>query len=840
MASKSHVHMQFGHMRRCFGLLGLLASLGAAGCLRRPVGEAEPETYNMFLNKVRLSKVDKIDVLLMVDNSPSMADKQKVMAAAVPQLLRRLTSPDCVNPSDPSAAPIPMEDPNTSCEKGYQREFSPVKDIHIGVITSSLGDFGGDNCTPKPDKDTGEVPKYLLGREDGGWLLGSLPRTKDVLESPFLTWSPSDAQDYSDRIEAKVSEFRDFVTAAGEHGCGYEMSLESWYRFLVDPEPPKDYKASKNTFGQREGIDDKLIEQRRSFLRPDSLLAVIMLTDENDCSLKDDVGHLMMSGVTGTFKSASSACATDPNDPCCYSCLYQRPAGCPEDPKCAENTNKEDVVNLRCFDQKQRYGEDFLYPTARYVNALRLKTICPYQNYGTLDCDCTEEKARGITDCERGPSFPNPIFDPTYSGSAPGMVTRTDPDMVFLAGIVGVPWQDIAESEDGNHRELRYKLSSAIDWDLILPQTDGTPARDPLMHEQREPRSGTHPITGEPIGLAERDNQRELNSINWHEWESVMEVQYSCVFDISQQLSETPEPARDCAATCEEGDLECKAAIDSCPCKKDDQTGAYGKSPLCQDKNGVYGTIQHAAKAYPGIRQLEVLRGHNATAQDNSIIASICPRDLNWENRNSRGYGYNPAVQALVDRLKTKLAATCLPRPLVAEDGKLPCAVVEAIPPTYPEWSQCDAKGRDVVGPSLREAVRASLKADKACDGDKQPGCNEFTFCQLRQLTDEMDPDTRPLTRCQTQIGFENSSNVPGFCYVDPDQDLGDESIVDACPVNRRRMLRIVGDGDLKRAPAPGSWTFIACMGAANRPGHAEADTQGEASAGATSSTDDE
>jgi hypothetical protein len=133
----------------------------------------------------------------------------------------------------------------------------------------------------------------------------------------------------------------------------------------------------------------------------------------------------------------------------------------------------------------------------------------------------------------------------------------------------------------------------------------------------------------------------------------------------------------------------------------------------------------------------------------------------------------------------------------------------------YSEWSNCEQKGRQVVGDSLREAVRARLKAEKACDGGGQPRCAEFDFCQLRQLTDQLE--TRPLTMCQTQVGFENNSDVPGFCYVDPEQGIGAESLVDGCPANRRRMLRIVGDGDLKRAPAPGSWTFIACQGAATR-----------------------
>lgn len=807
MPSKYLSNTRFGRSRRSFGLLGTLAALVAAGCLQRPVGEAQPDTYNSFVTKLRLTKVEKIDVLMMVDNSLSMADKQKVMAAAVPQLLRRLTSPDCVSSTDPNAAPISQDNPSDPCESGYEREFSPVKDIHIGVVTSSLGDFGGDACKPEAQPDR--------GRRDRGWLLGSLERTQDSLGSPFLTWSPSDAQNFGDRIDGKEQEFRDFVTAAGENGCGFEMSLESWYRFLIDPEPPKNYKVGE--YGtQRDGIDEELLDQRRDFLRPDSLLAIVMLTDENDCSIKDEgAANVLMSD--GKFPRASSACATDPNDRCCYSCGYEkyRDPACPEDPVCSDTqSNKDDDGNLRCFDQKRRYGQDFLFPTERYVNALKLKTICPYQNYGTLDCNCTGEKERGLTECIPGPEFANPIFDPTYSKSKPGLLTRTTSDMVFLAGIVGVPWQDIAQPEDPDHPELRYKLSSEIDWDLILPQEDGTPALDPLMHEQKEPRSGTHPITGEPIGLPTKESQRELNQINWHEWDTARELQYACVFDISQQLSETPEPTRDCAI-CPENDPNCDLKRDGCPCDQDDGTQAYGKSPLCQDRKGVYGTVQHAAKAYPGIRQLQVLKGHNATEKNNSIVASICPKELDWEQRRSRGYGYNPAVQALVDRLKTKLAATCLPRPLAPEDGKLPCAVVEAIPPSYSEWADCTEKGRLVVGDSLREAVRANLRTDELCDVAGTPTCSEFSFCQLKELTDD-DPG-KALKACRSQVGFENSSSIPGYCYVDPEHGIGEKSIVDACPVNRKRMLRIVGDGDMKRAPAPGSWTFIACTGAANR-----------------------
>lgn len=830
----THKQSEIRRVTRVGAILGTLISVGATGCINRPVGESAPETHNVFLKQMRLTKVDKIDVLFMVDNSLSMGDKQQVLAAAVPQLLRRLTSPDCVHPTDKSVAPVPMEDPTKACPSAeLQREFAPVKDIHIGVITSSLGDTGGSTCNTA-NRD-GSSPDYLQAKDDKAWLLGSLPRAKGSLSSDFLSWSASDAKDFANRIGPQETQFRNYITAATEHGCGIEMSLESWYRFLIDPEPPQKVDTvtyqdpttkatSVSTARIGTGPDETLLKQRKEFLRPDSLLAIVMLTDENDCSLKDNGasfligGYLRPDGTLLPLKGASAACKTNPNDRCCYSCDAQAaPQGCPVEDNCTGPTPTRDIPNLRCFDQKRRYGFDFLFPTQRYVNALRLPKICPYQNYGTLDCSCKDEKGGNLEGCVPGAEFKNPIFDPQYNGTAAASEGRTGPEMVFLAGIVGVPWQDIAESgTEKANTDLRYKLSSQIDWDLILPRADGTPARDPLMHEQVEPRSGTHPITNEPIGLPTSGNQRQLNSVNWHDWVSAGdELQYACVFDLSQPLSDsTKTGSRDCEATCADDDEECKARMGGCPCTFNKDKGEYPKSPLCQASDGSYGKMQYAAKAYPGTRELEVLRGHNASSADNSIVASICPKDLDWNHRLARGYGYNPAVQSLVDRLKTKLTATCLPRTVVPEDDKLPCAVIEAIPSNGGEWRECEKKGRAKVTGDLYGAVLRNMRENQLCDAQGKPGCTEFALCNLPELKDDMDP-AKPLTKCQNEVGFETNSPVPGFCYIDPAQGIGNKALVQECPSDRQRMLRIVGNGDDKRAPAPSSWTFIACTGSA-------------------------
>jgi hypothetical protein len=109
-----------------------------------------------------------------------------------------------------------------------------------------------------------------------------------------------------------------------------------------------------------------------------------MLSDENDCSIVDENGDLgwYVSTTSDGMARATSICATNPNDECCRSCASNAPVGCPtndQDSECQKGTyvlNTEDKIDLRCWDQKRRFGIDFLYPTQRYVNALTQKQLC--------------------------------------------------------------------------------------------------------------------------------------------------------------------------------------------------------------------------------------------------------------------------------------------------------------------------------------------------------------------------------------------------------------------------------------------------------------------------------
>ena len=86
-------------MRSLVGLLGAgLVCFGCSSAASSPkndgsggsggsAGGAHPSTSNVFVDQVTQSRVEKVDVLFMIDNSPSMADKQEILKAAVPVLL---------------------------------------------------------------------------------------------------------------------------------------------------------------------------------------------------------------------------------------------------------------------------------------------------------------------------------------------------------------------------------------------------------------------------------------------------------------------------------------------------------------------------------------------------------------------------------------------------------------------------------------------------------------------------------------------------------------------------------------------------------------------------------
>jgi hypothetical protein len=569
----------------------------------------------------------RVDVLFDVDNSRSMADKQEILSLVIGDLVGSLTNPPCV---DANGAPAAEQPPGgqCACPDGTSRVFTPVTDMHIGVISSSIGGHGSDAC-PNTESNTCGGPANTSNNDKGHLLSRKDPcsnQSAPTYENKgFLAWDPTAQQTPPGEASqaAYAQTFKDLVLGAGQIGCGYESQLESWYRFLVDPEPYASISVVDNKATPM-GIDTVLLAQRAEFLRPDSLLAVFMLTDENDCSTKE-FGQFFFAnqlkngnGTQFHLPRPRAECATNPNDPCCRSC-GQAPGACPVDPTCTDAndnikplTSLEDATNLRCFDQKRRFGIDFLHPIERYALAL----------------------TGAMVPNRAGDLVPNPIFSDL--NPMDDISTIRGPGQVLLTGIVGVPWQDIARDPTDLTKGLKnaQELAAAgangqTGWDVIL----GDPAMfvapsDPHMKESIDPRAGVNPITGDAIAPPSAPNG--TNPINGHEFSTPTQddLQYACIMKL--------QSPRDCA----------DPSIVSCDCRD-----PMNDNPLCElDPASNKRTRQVSAKAYPGIRELAVLKALDGRG----ITASICAAQTTTPAGGD--FAYRPAINAFIERAKPLLS----------------------------------------------------------------------------------------------------------------------------------------------------------------------------------------
>jgi hypothetical protein len=267
---------------------------------------------------------------------------------------------------------------------------------------------------------------------------------------------------------------------------------------------------------------------------------------------------------------------------------------------------------------------------------------------------------------------------------------------------------------------------------------------DPLMIESVAPRSST--TTASPLGAVALPKPptapTDANPVNGHERDTSQttppnsDLQYACIFQLPA--------ARDCTLPVNAKDCDCLDA------------GAT-MNPLCQGASG-YTTTQVAAKGYPGIRELQVLRGLGPQG----IVASICPAKIEAGQENVRDYGYRPVIYPVIDRMRAEEHSVCLPdqvRPDAA--GQVPCVVFEA---SNDYSCDCGPPGRPFADP---RTVPAELSDRFPC------------VCAISQLTDRSDTSTS------------------GFYYVD--------AAGDAC-----RMIRFVG-GDWGALPRNGSTVLIEC-----------------------------
>jgi hypothetical protein len=136
-----------------------------------------------------------------------------------------------------------------------------VQDLHVGIVTTDMGTHGYtiQTCSNPSNGDNGVLQN--IGRRDGCLPNYSAPDC-DRAECPWLIHS----NEFPDDNPADSPIWDDFscIASLGTGGCGFEQQLEASYMALV--------------------VNSEAGRPNEGFLRDDSLLAIVYVTDEDDCS----------------------------------------------------------------------------------------------------------------------------------------------------------------------------------------------------------------------------------------------------------------------------------------------------------------------------------------------------------------------------------------------------------------------------------------------------------------------------------------------------------------------------------------------------------------------------
>jgi hypothetical protein len=522
-----------------------------------------------------VSTSSKVDILLAIDNSQSMKAKATVLANSLGTFLTTLAG--------------------------------RTSDIHLGVITSSLGNFGGDVCPAQnPNAD---MRAHLIASQDAPDGVLRVTRPEDV---PTF-----------------ISNATEIVRNVSQDGCGLEAQLESMYRFLVQPDPWDVVK--RDAFLQADlgvGFDTTVLAQRAAFLRPDSLVIVLMLTDEDDSSpdplaingfgyafsSREFPGSKVRRGAQAqgtTAPRGTSICQTDPGSEDCSSCGFQmncdpNTTACQkikQDPNCTKSGDPgsqgegfngfyaaaEDDLNIRYHHMKERYGIDPQYPIDRYVAGFGASSVPDRDGEHVVTTGATGQ--RMIANYTFGRRCTNPLFAsklPSQPGDELCALPRgpRTPELVVFGILGGAPNQ---LTEVANP-----------DWTKLLgadPEHYNYAGIDAHMIQSSTPRAGL--TGGDPNSPR---GQNGTDPVNGREWNTQKrDLQYACTFDL-------PDP------------VSCVGNPESCDCADDpSQPGKPStNTPLCA-KDGSAAQIK--GKAYPSVRELLVAKKMGSRA----TIGSICP-----------------------------------------------------------------------------------------------------------------------------------------------------------------------------------------------------------------------
>jgi hypothetical protein len=227
---------------------GLVTGL-LAGCPDRSISKVDPVQGRVEFKDIPVTVNRDIDLLFLIDDSPSMGDKQKNLANNFPEFIKVLKT-------------IPGGLPN----------------VHIAVVTSDMGSKGAAEPAAGPGIGAlGSGGCAGLGKNGDMQLFGA-PVTGGQFISDISPPSGPRVVNYSGKLEDAFAT----MAKAGAGGCGFEQHLEA----------------------VKQALQEDLHPQNKGFLRPDAYLAVVIIADEDDCSLAHS--NLLTSNESGPLGALQS------------------------------------------------------------------------------------------------------------------------------------------------------------------------------------------------------------------------------------------------------------------------------------------------------------------------------------------------------------------------------------------------------------------------------------------------------------------------------------------------------------------------------------------------------
>jgi hypothetical protein len=199
-----------------------------------------------------ITPIARVELLFVVDNSSSMGQEQAALAAALPRAIRVLASGDF--------------------EPDGDLDFEPVEDLNVGVITTDMG-VGGAYGIPACGTSGDDGVLRAQGNTDAG----CRPVFPDFL------------QFRSDRGEDPLAFASDVtcVAAVGIEGCDFGQPLEA---SLEACSPSVATAWTAPGFTPPTFLDDthgKADFDNEGFFHEHAILAIVPISDEDDCSVRD-------------------------------------------------------------------------------------------------------------------------------------------------------------------------------------------------------------------------------------------------------------------------------------------------------------------------------------------------------------------------------------------------------------------------------------------------------------------------------------------------------------------------------------------------------------------------